>query len=62
MNSHELARLILAGPDLPVELKVEGTVDGSWDAFWGDLATVETTEGKLRLTAALPDDESEDEE
>ncbi len=39
MTSHDLARKLLAGPDLPVELKVQGNIgdDGKWDAFWGDL-------------------------
>ena len=63
MTSHELASRLLALPNLPVELQVEGPgYNGVWDAFWGSLDGAEVHEGTLKLTAALQEESEEEEE
>lgn len=62
MTSHELARKLLEGSDVPVELKVQGNIgpDGDWDAFCGDLHDIKAKDGKIRLYADVEGDEEDD--
>ncbi len=64
MTSHELARKLLEGPDLVVELNVKGYIGegGEYDAFWGDAHGMEIKGGKITLYAESEEEEHEDDE
>jgi hypothetical protein len=59
MTSHELAKKLLEGPDLPVKLRVEGVIDGDWDAFWGPLESCEVKDETIRLDATIEADDED---
>ncbi len=58
MNSHELARQLLAGPDLPVEL----LLSTPHDTLYGDLGDCTVTIGTIDVVSArargFPDTEA----
>ena len=60
MTTHELARQLLAGPDLPVEAKISGRFgeEGDYDAYWGPVSgLLETQNGIVTIMAEIdPED------
>ncbi len=58
MTAHDLAKLLLAGPNLPVTLKVATNDDG----YWGSEPSVMSAEGQVLIFTYQNDYEEDDEE
>lgn len=58
MTSHELARKLLEGADLPVQLQVNTNEDG----FWGSVVSVQPDDGHVTLFTYADEEEEQDEE